>query len=235
MPELGFRVSGVEAAARGLAPLLHFKLELTNSPPDEPIHGVTLHAQIQIEAPRRPYSASEKAKLVELFGEPERWGQTLRNRLWAHADVSIQGFTGRTETILPVPCTYDLNQATTKFFHALENGDVPLLFLFSGSVFYAAADGALQVARISWEKECEFQMPAKTWHALMQQHYPNSAWLTLHRDVFERLAAYKRRHGLATWEMTIDRLLQNGELRSEREPERKLEQRSQRTIEEAAR
>ncbi|RZJ57419.1 MAG: hypothetical protein EOO55_03465 [Hymenobacter sp.] len=32
-------------------------------------------------------------------------------------------------------------------------------------------------------------------------------WLYLHRDAFERLAAYKRHHGLATWEQTIERLI----------------------------
>ena len=39
------------------------------------------------------------------------------------------------------------------------------------------------------------------------RHYPNSAWIALHRDVFERLCAYKRRQGLATWEQVIEQLL----------------------------
>lgn len=208
MPDLAFRITGAEAAARGLAPLLHFRLEIANTPPEEAIHGVMLHTQIQIESARRTYSAGEKEKLVELFGAPERWGQTLRNRLWAHADVSVNGFTARTETILPVPCTYDLNVSTTKYFDALDEGsEVPLLFLFSGTVFYAAADGQLQVQRISWEKECIYRMPEQVWRAMMQQHYPNSGWLYLHRDALERLHAFKREQGLASWEEAIDRLL----------------------------
>ncbi len=36
---------------------------------------------------------------------------------------------------LPVPVTYDLEIASTKYFHALTDGVVPLLLLFSGTVF----------------------------------------------------------------------------------------------------
>jgi hypothetical protein len=121
--------------------------------------------------------------------------------------VSVSQFAGSVETVLPVPCTYDLNVAATKYFNALEGGDVPLLFLFSGTVFYAAADGRLQVERVSWNKESVFRMPVSMWREVMDQHYPNSAWIYLHRDVFERLLAYKREHGLPTLEATLERLL----------------------------
>ena len=63
-------------------------------------------------------------------------------------------FRGTTEAILPVPCSYDLNIAATKYFYVLEEGEVPLLFLFSGTIFYAGADGRLQVQQISWNNEC---------------------------------------------------------------------------------
>ena len=49
-------------------------------------------------------------------------------------------------------CSYDFNLAATKYFAALEGGDLPLCFLFSGTIFHEAGDGALQVAQISWEK-----------------------------------------------------------------------------------
>jgi hypothetical protein len=50
-------------------------------------------------------------------------------------------------------------------------------------------------------------MPVRIWQELMEHHYPNSAWVSLHRDAFERLYAYKRRQGLPTWEQTIEQLL----------------------------
>jgi hypothetical protein len=109
--------------------------------------------------------------------------------------------------LLPVPCTYDLNVGATKYFYAIETGEVPLLFLFSGTVFYAAGDGKLQAEQISWEKESEFRMPIGVWQEMMDYHYPNSAWLPLPRETFERLYAYKRDTGLTTWEQVIERLL----------------------------
>jgi hypothetical protein len=95
----------------------------------------------------------------------------------------------------------------TKYFYALESGDIPLLFLFSGTIFYEADDGRLQVQQISWNKECPFRLPVEAWRELMDHHYPNTAWLTLHRDAFERLYAYRRAHGLTSWEETVDALL----------------------------
>ncbi len=206
MPELNFQITGV-GAAPALAPVLHFTLEIQAEPQTAAIQSVLLNTQVQIQCPQRAYSAEEKEKLVEVFGPPERWGQTLRNRLWTHANTTVAAFTGRTKTVLPVPCTYDLNTAAAKYFYALEGGEVGLLFLFSGSVFYATPEGRLQVERISWNKECVYRMPVSLWGDLMEQVFPNSAWLTLRRDVFDRICAYKRRHGLATWEETVEQLL----------------------------
>jgi hypothetical protein len=123
----------------------------------------------------------------------------------------VGAFTGVAETIIPVPCTFDLNVAATKYFYALEDGEVSLLFLFSGSAFYLSAEGALQVERISWNKECTYRMPVQKWKGLIDEHYPNSAWVYLKRDIFERLYEYRRRNGIATWEQTVEALLDEQE------------------------
>jgi hypothetical protein len=207
MPDLEFRVVGVDPAARGLTPLLHFQLEITNSPATESIHSVMLQAQIQIQSPRRVYAAPEKEKLEDLFGRPDRWGQTLRDRLWTHATTCIRTFSGKTRAVLPVPCTYDLNVSATKYFYALEDGEVPLLFLFSGTIFYAGDGGHLQVQQIPWDRECTYPMPVGAWQALMDHHYRGTAWLSLNREIFDRLYAYRRHRGLATWDQAIEELL----------------------------
>jgi len=110
-------------------------------------------------------------------------------------------------TNLTVPCTYDFNVAATKYFYALEDGDVPLLFLFSGTIFYAADDGAMQVAQIAWDKEAPFRLPVQVWKQMIERYYPNSAWLRVRQDVFDQLYRYKMRRGLPTWEQTLERLL----------------------------
>ncbi|HVM46824.1 MAG TPA: DUF6084 family protein [Candidatus Acidoferrum sp.] len=207
MPSLVFEITGVVPAPRSLSPLLHFALRITNLPPDETIQAVLLSTQIHIQPAQRAYTPAEQEKLVELFGPPEMWGQTLRNRLWTHTNATVGTFQGSTEPLLPAPCTADLSDTAAKYFYALEDGDVPLLFLFSGSVFYTNA-GRLQVGPISWNQECVFRMPVRVWQSLMEHHNPNSSWVPLRRDTYERLYAHRRRHSLMTWEETIDHLLQ---------------------------
>ncbi|MGI9088372.1 MAG: DUF6084 family protein [Chthoniobacterales bacterium] len=207
MPDLSFKILGVEPANRGLVPLLHFKLGIENQPPNETIQSVILQTQIQIAAPQRVYAEAEKEKLLELFGTPDQWGQTLRNRLWTHANTIVPTFSGTTEALLSVPCSYDLNVAATKYFHALADGEVPLLFLFSGTVFYAGEDGRLQVQQINWNCESTFRLPIVRWQELMNFHYPNRTWLLLEHETFERLYEFKRRAGTTSWEQAIDKLL----------------------------
>jgi hypothetical protein len=207
VPELDFKVTAVEPVAQGLTPQLNFKLEVTNSPADQTIHSVILQVQIQIQATQRRYDKNEKNKLTDLFGSPERWGDTLRQKLWALTGTTVRSFSGSTTALLTIPCSFDLNMEATKYFYALEEGSVPLLFLFSGTIFYESDQGRFQVQQISWNKESAFQMPVKMWKDLMDHHYPNMAWLTLNREVFERLYAYRREHNLTSWEQTIEQLL----------------------------
>jgi hypothetical protein len=210
MPDLHFTVEGAEPQRFAVAPLLLFKLRVREAAgPGEPtpIHSVVLSCQVRIEPARRRYAAGEQDRLLDLFGTPERWGQTLRPLLWTHAGVTVPPFAGATSVDLPVPCSYDFSLAATKYFAALEGGEIPLCFLFSGTIFYQADDGGLQVARVPWEKEAYFRLPAATWKALMDLYYPNSAWVCLRKDVFDRLGRYKSRRGLATWEQALESLL----------------------------
>jgi hypothetical protein len=207
MPDLGFTVESAESVPFAAAPTLSLKLKVINPQPEEPIHTIALRAQIQIESTRRRYSDAEKAKLLDLFGEPDRWSRTLRSMLWTHASVVIPGFAGSTIADLQIPCTFDFNVAATKYFHGVSDGDIPLDLLFSGTVFYALPDGTLQVAPIPWNKEARFRLPVQIWRKMMDEYYPNSAWLAVHRDVFERLYEFKVRNGIPSWEEALDRLL----------------------------
>jgi hypothetical protein len=211
MPELDFQVEGAEPQRFAAAPLLLFKLRVREvvpaGAPPTPVHAVALRCQVRIEPARRHYQAREQGRLLDLFGTPERWGQTLRTMLWTHVSLVVPPFEGDGAVDLPVPCTYDFNLAATKYFHALEGGEIPLCFLFSGTIFYQAAEGALQVAPIPWEKEASFRLPAVTWRGLMELYYPNSAALCLRKDVFERLDQYRSRCGLPTFEQALERLL----------------------------
>lgn len=207
MPDLSFEVEKAEAVPFAASPLLAFKLRVSNRDAEEPIHTIALRCQIMIDPARRGYRDEDKGRLRDLFGEPERWGQTLRPMLWTHTSVVVPSFTGGTVVELPVPCTFDFNVAATKYFAGLTDGEVPLNLQFSGTVFYVAESGALQVAQIPWEKEAHYRLPVQVWNQMMEIYYPNSAWLCLRRDVFDRLYRYKVRHGIPTWEQAIESVL----------------------------
>jgi hypothetical protein len=207
MPDLTITVENVEAVKYAATPLIAFALNLKNADPNETVYTVVLRCQIQIEVARRKYTGKDQEKLRDLFGEPERWGQTLRNMLWTHASVVVPQFTGSTVVSMQVPCTFDFNIAATKYFNGLADGDIPLCLMFSGTVFYEDSEGSLRMAPISWDKETRFRLPLKTWQDMMDLYYPNIAWLSLRRDVFERLHEYKVRHGILSWEQTIEQVL----------------------------
>ncbi|MGA7853440.1 MAG: DUF6084 family protein [Candidatus Acidiferrales bacterium] len=207
MPDLQLTIEGAEVVQYAAAPLLAFKVRIVNQPADEVLHTLALRAQIQLEVSRRKYDANEQARLRDLFGEPSRWGQTLRTMLWTHANVMVPRFAGSTVVDLPVPCSFDFNVAATKYFHGVTGGDLPLCFQFSGTVFYQGADDTMQVAPVSWDKEAKYRLPVKVWKDLMEMYYPNSAWLSLHRDTFEKLYQFKVREGITTWEEALERAL----------------------------
>jgi hypothetical protein len=207
MPDLNFQVEGVEVVANAATPLLAFKLRLSAANPEQVIHTVALRSQIQLEVTRRKYSAEDQERLLDLFGEPCRWGQTLRSLLWTHANLVVPSFTGSTLVDLPVPCSFDFNVAATKYFEGLAEGDVPVCLQFSGTVFYAGPEGNLQVAPISWDKEARFKLPIRIWREMMETYYPNSAWLCLRKDAFDQLYQYKVTHGIPTWEEVLERII----------------------------
>ena len=207
MPELSFRIEGAAVVPYAVAPTLAFQLRITNANADETIHTVALRCQIQIEVTRRRYTPEEQGRMRDLFGEPERWSQTLRSLLWTHASVVVPGFKGSTMVDLPIPCTFDFNVAATKYFEGLMEGEIPVQVMFSGTTFYANPEGALQVAPISWEQEARFKLPVKVWREMMDSYYPNNVWLNLRRDVFERLYQYKTQRGIPTWEQALESVL----------------------------
>lgn len=207
MPDLSFKIEGASVVPYAIAPTLAFKLRITNANAGEIIHTVALRCQIQIEVTRRRYTPEEQASMRDLFGEPERWNQTLRSLLWTHASIVVPRFQGNTLADLSVHCTFDFNVAATKYFEGLTAGDIPLNLLFSGTVFYADSDDVLQVAPISWEQEAKFKLPVQVWRDMMDSYYPNTAWLNLRRDVFERLYQYKTQRGIPTWEQALESVL----------------------------
>lgn len=205
-PELAFAVTGASAVAHAAVPMVSFALRV-DAPGGQPIRSVLLDVQIQIAARRRRYGTESADRLRDLFGPPEDWSRTLRTLPWLRVTKVVPAFTSTTEVALEVPCTYDLEISGARYFAALDDGLVPLELLFSGSVFYSTPQGALQTARIGWDRDTEFALPVAVWREAMDRHFPASAWLRLGADSYAALAAFKARHAHTSWDAAVAALL----------------------------
>ena len=209
MPELDFSVDGAEALAFAAQPMIVLKMRVT-APGGEAVRSVSLAVQVRIAATQRAYAAVEQERLLDVFGEPSRWGQTLKSLLWTMANVHVPGFRRQTVVDLAIPCTYDFDVVSAKYFDALQDGAIPLELLFSGTVFYAGETG-LQAEQIGWDKEARFALPVQVWKEVIHLYFPNTAWLRIHKDTFDRLNRYRMRNALPTWESALETLLSASE------------------------
>ncbi len=206
MPELSFVVTGVESRPLEATPQLGFQLHISNAHPDEEIHTVILNCQLRLDPTKRTYNEEEQRKLHDLFGEPSRWGHTLKSLMWTHSTITVPAFTDSIDVVLPAQCSFDFNIGATKYFYALEDGELPVVLLFSGTIFYQSPSGLL-VSQIPWNQESSIRVPVATWQEMMDHYYPNTAWFCLRRDVFDRLASYKSDQAIPTWEQVMESLL----------------------------
>jgi hypothetical protein len=170
------------------------------------IHALALLCQIRIEPQKRRYLPEEEERLYEMFGETPQWGDSLRPFLWTHVSTTIGKFEGSTEFDLPVECTYDFDVAGAKYLHALAEGDIPLILLFSGTVYSRGKTG-FSAERLSWNSEATYKMPVSVWRGMMDLYFPNSGWIRVHRDTLDSLQRFRATLGLPTWDQAIERLL----------------------------
>jgi len=201
MMELTFGCEQARAVRYAATPTLSFALTITESTGAR-VHAIALRCQIRIEPHRRRYSAIEARRLNDLFGDPSRWAETVKPIQLATVATMVPGFTSVTETDLQVPCTYDLEVASARYLQGLDDGTVPLLLLFSGTVF--TAEG---VELIPWSREAAYQMPVRVWQDVVDEHFPGSAWLRCGKETLDALAEFKASRALPTWDATLNALL----------------------------
>ena len=204
-PDVRFTVLDVKPERYAVSPILEAHLSVSSAS-DEPIHSIALRCQIRIQPRRRTYTDEEAAGLLDMFGPRARWATTQQSFPWLHATAMVPGFTGATGATLPLQCTYDLEVASSRYFHALRAGTIPLQFLFSGTIFGGRACG-LQVRHVSWDCEDCYDMPVSVWRCLIGQHYPDTGWLRLRHDSIAALSEFKARHGLLDLDDAISTLL----------------------------
>jgi hypothetical protein len=200
-----FTVLDVAAEPYAVVPQLTARLRIDETT-GQVVHAIALRCQVRIEPQRRRYDDTEQDALLGLFGERGRWSETLRPFLWMQCSTTVQGFTGRTEADLALPCTYDLDVIGTRYLHAIDAGTVPLTMLFSGTVFTRGSTG-FGVEQIPWECEARHQLPVRVWRQMIESYFPHTGWLRLDTGVLDALAGFRARHGLTSWEETVRTLL----------------------------
>ncbi|HEY1823166.1 MAG TPA: DUF6084 family protein [Trebonia sp.] len=206
MAELAFGCTGAQSARYAAIPTLTFALQITETTGVK-VHAIALRCQIRIEPHRRRYSADEARRLGDLFGDPSRWAETVKPIQLAMVSTMVPGFVSLTEIELPVPVTYDLEVASGRYLQGLDDGTVPLLLLFSGTVFIANGD-SFSVELIPWSSEASFRMPVSVWQDVVHDHFPGGGgWLRCGRETLDALSAFKAEYALPTWDATLSALL----------------------------
>ena len=205
MAELVFDCIGVAADRYAIVPSMTLKLRISETT-GQRIETIALRCQIRIEPARRRYSRAEEERLNDLFGDTSRWADTLKPMQFATVTAMVPGFTGSTEVALPIPFSYDLELGTARYFTALAGGEIPLLLLFSGTVF-TVSGGRISVQPVPWSKEAPCRIPVSVWREAIDVHFPNTAWLKMSMQTFDELQRFKNERALPTWDATLRALL----------------------------
>lgn len=211
MSGLDFSVLDVFADPYTAAPQLTARLRVEEDS-GERVHAIVLSCQVRVEPQRRGYDADEAERMRGLFGGRDRWAETLKPFQWMRCDTTVQGFTGSTEAEIALPCTYDFDVTGSRYLHALREGSVPLTLLFSGTVFTRGSTG-FGVRQVPWDREARYLMPVEVWRRMMAAHFPHTGWIRLDHDMIDRVAGFRARRGLISWDETVRVLLDGADER----------------------
>ncbi|MBL7488058.1 hypothetical protein I6A60_10405 [Frankia sp. AgB1.9] len=209
MAEFAFDCLDIQPEPYAASPTLTARLRVAETTGFS-VQAIALRCQIRIEPATRGYRDDERELLRYLFGEPARWGRTMRAFPFATVSALVGSFVGSTEVPLRIPVSYDLEVAAGKYFHALRTGVIPLSLLFSGTVFGATLDG-MQVEPVPWHLEASYRLPVTVWQRLMDAYFPGEAWVRLRRETIDAVGRYKVAHAIPTWDDAISELLAGAE------------------------
>jgi hypothetical protein len=209
-PAPEFAIVGVEPQPSAATPMLVFEASVTETSGRE-IYTIALSAQIQIDADRRTYGPETRERLRDLFGRPERIPQTAGTLLLARIDTLVPSFSGEGSFTLALPCSADLELATTRYLSSLEGGSVPLTFNFSGTIFYCGEEERLQLVQVPWSCTARYRLHASLWRDLMEKRHAASGFVRLQADTLELLRARRAERGHLTLDDTIVDALRDGE------------------------
>lgn len=209
-PEPEFAVTGAAHVAFSATPTMLFSATATD-PSGHEIQSIALTVQVMIDPAKRGYDPATRKRLAELFGPPGD-GPTrppsTSGVAWARVAAAVPGFAASTTFAIEVPCTYDLEVTSAKYFYAVQDGDVPLSFHFNGNVFFHGPGGRLMVTPVAWSSTAQYRMPVAVWRAMIAEHYPGGGWIRLHDQTLAALNDRRAARGLPSFDICITELLE---------------------------
>ena len=197
MPELAFDVLEARPRAGGVSAAVELDLRVTTT--GEVLGGV-LSVRIDVDTARRTLRDGDSAVFDEVVGPAAHRPQIA----WTTVPVALPAFVGTTLIKIAVPCPLDLDQAATKLLHGLHGGRLPLLFLFSGTVLWAAPEG-VRISLVPQSTECRFLLPVQTALDAIDAHWPGQVLIPVDRVTAARL--WGHRGGHPTWGLAVSALL----------------------------
>jgi hypothetical protein len=216
IPKLEFKVLDMRPDRFALSPQLVVRVQVAETSGVR-IHSMLLRCQIRMDPASRGYSQEETLALKDLFGPGEQWSHSVHPFMWTQVATVAGGFEGRCLLEIPVACTYDMEIASSKYLHALREGEIPLLFLFSGTVFSREVspnpgDGSPstvghEVFPVSWSSEARYRLPVAVWDEVMDLYFPGKGWICVSKAVLDEVARFKTENAFATFEEAIEALL----------------------------
>ena len=203
MADLRFAITGASPVPYAATPLLALDVRIEAA---EPVESLLLRTSVRIEAGARPTTPDEEARLKELFGAKEQWSRGSRSVLWTQVVNVVSAFSDASHVAITLPVSYDLAAVASKYLRALDGGGVPIRAQFGGTAFFRREQG-LSAAPIALDREARFELPVQTFNEIVEQHFPDSAIITIKRELFDRLEAMRVERGLSSFDQALEALL----------------------------
>ena len=179
MSELTFAVLDIVAEPYAAAPTCSPPGCGSRRAPASPCTRIALRCQVRIEPQRRRYDDAEEPALLDLFGDRDRWSHDAQavpvDAVQHHGPGLHRRDRGR-PAAARAPTTS--RSPASKYLHALRDGEIPLVLLFSGTVFTRGATGFAS-------SRCRGTARRATgcrWRSggdLMDAYFPNTGWMRL--------------------------------------------------------
>lgn len=204
MTGLEFTALEANAETRAASPAIRLRFRLRAE--GEPVDALALRARIQIEPALRDYAPDEIPPLEALLGEKRRGARWNAPLQWCEVSTVLGQFERELEFELVLPCTFDAQIVSSRYFAALTSGMIPVHIFFNGTIF-RGSPGGFSVEMLPWNLDCAAEIPLQTWQAAMDACFPGQAWIRIDRATFDALSRVRRDYATGGWDATFEYLL----------------------------